>query len=64
MFSMKGKNKNKKGKKKNNKTAQIGLMLRLAYSMPVCLPEVTLRPNGPATVQLDQDFPWFSLIPV
>jgi hypothetical protein len=37
-------------------------MLGLAYLIPDCWLEVTLHPEGPATSQLDQDFPWFSLV--
>jgi hypothetical protein len=36
-------------------------MLGLAYLMPDCWLEVSLHPEGPATGQLDQGFPWFSL---
>jgi hypothetical protein len=38
-------------------------MLGLAHLMPDCWLEVSLHPEGPATGQLDQDFPWFSLVP-
>jgi hypothetical protein len=31
--------------------------------MPDCSLEVSLHPEGPVTVQLDQGFPWFSLVP-
>jgi hypothetical protein len=33
-------------------------MLGLAYLMPDCWLEVSLHPEGPATAQLDQGFPW------
>jgi hypothetical protein len=38
-------------------------MLWLADLMPDCWLEVSLHPEGPATGQLDQGFPWFSLLP-
>jgi hypothetical protein len=38
-------------------------MLGLADLMPDCWLEVGLHPEGPATGQLDQDYPWFSLVP-
>jgi hypothetical protein len=38
-------------------------MLGLADLMPDCWLEVSLHPEGPATGQLDQRFPWFSLVP-
>jgi hypothetical protein len=36
-------------------------MLGLAYLMPYALLGDSLPPEDPATGQLDQDFPWFSL---
>jgi hypothetical protein len=39
------------------------LMLELAYLMPHFWLVVSLHPEGPATGQLDQGFPWFSLVP-
>jgi hypothetical protein len=38
-------------------------MLGFACSVPDCWLEVSLHPEGPATGQLDQGFPWFSLVP-
>jgi hypothetical protein len=38
-------------------------MLGFACSVPVCWLEVSLNPGGPAAGQLDQGFPWFSLVP-
>jgi hypothetical protein len=38
-------------------------MLELAYLMSDCWLEVSLHPEGPATCQLDQGFPWFFLVP-
>jgi hypothetical protein len=38
-------------------------MLQLADLMPDCWLEVSLHPEGLATGQPDQGFPWFSLVP-
>jgi hypothetical protein len=38
-------------------------MLGFADLMPDCWLEVGLHPEGPAAGQLDQGFPWFSLVP-
>jgi hypothetical protein len=38
-------------------------MLGRADLMPDCGLEVSLHPEGPATGQLIQGFPWFSLLP-
>jgi hypothetical protein len=38
-------------------------MLGLAYLKPDYWLEVSLHPEGPATGQLNQGFPWFSLVP-
>jgi hypothetical protein len=38
-------------------------MLGLPYLMPDYWLEVSLHPEGPATDQLHQGFPWFSLVP-
>jgi hypothetical protein len=38
-------------------------MLGLTYLMPDCWPEISLYPEGPPIGQLDQGFPWFSLVP-
>jgi hypothetical protein len=38
-------------------------MLGLEYLMPDCWLEVNLHSEGPATAQLGQGFPWFSLVP-
>jgi hypothetical protein len=38
-------------------------MLGLACSVPDGWLEVSLYPEGPANDQLDQGFPWFSLVP-
>jgi hypothetical protein len=40
-----------------------GLMLGFACSVPDCWLEVSLHPEDPATGQLDQGFPSFSLVP-
>jgi hypothetical protein len=40
-----------------------GLMLGFACSVPDRWLEVSLHPEGPATGQLDQGFPWFTLVP-
>jgi hypothetical protein len=37
-------------------------MLGFTDLMPDCWLEVSLHPEGPATGQLDQGFPWFSLV--
>jgi hypothetical protein len=38
-------------------------MLGLPDLMPDCWLEVSMHPEGPSTGQLDQGFPWFSLVP-
>jgi hypothetical protein len=38
-------------------------MLGFPDLMPDCWLEVSLHSEGPATGQLDQGFPWFSLVP-
>jgi hypothetical protein len=38
-------------------------MLGFADLMLDCWLAVSMQPEGPATDQLDQGFPWFSLIP-
>jgi hypothetical protein len=43
--------------------ASQGLMLGFACSVPDCWLEVSLHPESPATDQLDQGFPWFSMVP-
>jgi hypothetical protein len=47
----------------NKAAAQIGTNARARGLMPDCWLEVSLHPEGPATGQLDQDFPLFSLVP-
>jgi hypothetical protein len=51
-------------KKEENKntTAQIGTNV-WAHGQCRTAGSVSLHPEGPATSQLDQGFPWFSLIP-
>jgi hypothetical protein len=56
MFSKKKEQKKKKTKKK--KRHRYGLVLG-----PDCWLEVSLHPEGPVTFQLDQGFPWISLVP-
>jgi hypothetical protein len=61
---VKKRTKNEREKKKTKeKTQQHRLMLELADLMPDCWLEVSLHPEGPATGQLDEGFPWFSLVP-
>jgi hypothetical protein len=48
--------------RKRKKKHRQGLVLGLAYLMPNCWLEVSLHPEGPATGQLDQDFPRLSLV--
>jgi hypothetical protein len=47
----------RKEKKKKEKKHIYGLVLGLAYLMSDCWLEVSLHPEGPVTVQLDQGFP-------
>jgi hypothetical protein len=49
--------KERKREKKRKTQHRLGLMLGLAYLMPDCWLEVSRHPEGPATGQLDQDFP-------
>jgi hypothetical protein len=45
----------------SNRSVQMGYK-EDNLGMPDCWLEVSLHPVGPATGQLDQGFPWFSLI--
>jgi hypothetical protein len=54
----------KKEKKKETKEGhRQGIMLELADLMPDCWLELSLHLESPVTGQLDQGFPWFSLVP-
>jgi hypothetical protein len=43
----------------NKATAQIGTNVRARVFNAALLAKVSLHPEGPATRQLDQGFPWF-----
>jgi hypothetical protein len=46
----------------NKAVGEIGISVR-ALVFPDFWLEVSLHPEGPATRQLEQGFPWFSLVP-
>jgi hypothetical protein len=62
VLKKKNERKKKKQKRKHNSTDE-GLMLGFANLKPDCWLEVSLHPEGPSTSQLDEGFPWFSLVP-
>jgi hypothetical protein len=53
----------KRSYKREGTAIQFSPILGFAYSFPDFWLEVSLHPEGPASGQLDQGFPWFSLIP-
>jgi hypothetical protein len=53
----------KKKRKKERKNSREMYGVRARVFNADCWLEVTFHPEGPATGQLDQDFPWFSLVP-